>query len=91
MTCVSESISSKVVEESDLQEGEVICNRCNGRRVIRTDKPSSWRVLFKEVEEVCPKCWGEGKLDWVENVVGKPRPFRGSSSLCSISSSSYSA
>lgn len=40
-----------------LNDGEIYCDLCkqNGRYV----------------NEMCPKCKGTGKLDWVENVVGK--------------------
>ena len=40
-----------------IKEGEVICNKCNGTGYDE-----------KEVF-ICNKCLGEGKLDWVSNVV----------------------
>ena len=44
-----------------LKKGEVHCDKCAGSGVI-------------EKFEVCTKCNGEGKLDWVEAVVGKKKP-----------------
>jgi len=85
------SLSSKIVEESDLEEGEVICNKCSGKRRIETDKPKWWRLRLSEIESLCPKCWGDGKLDWIENAVGKKRPFWTRGSGSSISSSSLSS
>jgi hypothetical protein len=60
------------ITEKDLKEGEVICNKCEGG--------GSWPQLFLEEEDArfyrCPKCYGEGKLDWIYAVTGKPpEPF----------------
>jgi len=37
-------------------------------------------VNFKHIkfqmDAECPKCYGEGELDWVENVVGKRKSIR---------------
>ncbi len=85
------SLSSEIVEESELEEGEVICNKCNGKRRIRTDKPKWWQLRLTEIESLCPKCWGDGKLDWIENAVGKKRPYWGHVSSSSPSSSSLSS
>ena len=43
-----------------LKKGEAHCDRCAGSGVI-------------EKFTVCPKCHGEGKLDWVEAVIGKKK------------------
>lgn len=46
----------------NLKPGEVICTRCNGKGIFINKyfgKPS------------CPKCNGIGKLNWIENIVGK--------------------
>jgi hypothetical protein len=54
-----------------LNPGEVLCNECNGTGDHGYTKPSenihSWLI-------VCRKCHGTGKLDWIENIVGKPSP-----------------
>ena len=86
----SSSLGSEI-RESDLEEGEVICNKCNGKRKIETDKPKWWQLRLTEVESLCPKCFGDGKLDWIENAVGKKRPYWGHVSSSSPSSSSLSS
>lgn len=39
---------------------KVVCSKCGGKGK-------------KRFEWLCPKCLGEGRLDWIENVVGKRR------------------
>ena len=55
----------------DLEKGEVICNLCKGG--------GSWPRLFLEKESAyyytCPKCHGDGKLDWIDNASGGKRPL----------------
>lgn len=46
-----------------LEEGEVFCDRCNGTGIVDNTKGSGTYN--------CRKCLGTGKLDWIENVVGK--------------------
>ena len=47
-----------------LNPGEVKCNECNGIGTTLHDPYS-----------ICNKCHGTGKLDWIENIVGKlPKP-----------------
>ncbi len=41
-----------------LKDHEMICSKCDGQG-------------YDEALIKCPKCLGDGKLDWVENVVGK--------------------
>jgi hypothetical protein len=52
------------ITEKDLKEGEVICNKCDGEGVIL-------HYIPEVMDYTCPKCQGCGKLDWIENVVGK--------------------
>ncbi len=47
-----------------LEKDEVICNKCNGSGLSSKNNSA-----FQ-----CAKCHGAGKLDWVENVVGKNPP-----------------
>jgi len=47
----------------NLEEDEHICPKCNGNRVVCRKKDDVWII--------CPFCQGVGKLDWIENVVGK--------------------
>jgi len=51
--------------------GEMICPKCNGECQIEIE-------LFKSVDghivkmfDICSKCFGAGKLDWIENILGK--------------------
>jgi len=67
----------EVVEpEVILNEGDIICDTCKG-----------WgRVDGK----LCPKCFGNRKLDWIENVLGISCTTTTSSSTTSTCSSSCS-
>jgi len=51
------------VEKKELEVWEIICDKCHG-----FGKKPGTRL-------VCKKCGGEGKLDWVENIVGKRKNF----------------
>jgi len=49
--------SKEVVEpEVWLDEGDVICDICKG-----------WGRVERKL---CPKCFGNRKLDWIENILG---------------------
>lgn len=41
-----------------LEEWEMVCNKCEGCG-------GTW------IHTVCTKCQGKGKVDWVENIVGR--------------------
>ena len=45
-----------------LEEWEMLCNECGGCG----DDPSS-----NTFTTICPKCQGAGKVDWLENILGK--------------------
>ena len=47
-----------------LEEGEVICDKCNGTGEKTYE---GWGGL------PCDRCLGHGKLDWIENMMGKKR------------------
>jgi len=58
-------------KELVLEEGEIICDRCNGTGDAGDNQfPGAWRSW----EPTCNKCWGAGKLNWIENVFGKDHP-----------------
>ncbi len=58
-----------------LEEGEMICNKCDGG--------GSFPKKFASVKDPhflnCPKCQGKGIVDWIENIVGS-KPFIASDS-----------
>ena len=50
----------------DLKPGEVECDKCKGTRILYDfDNYDIGKY------NTCPKCKGEGKLDWIEVIVGK--------------------
>lgn len=51
-----------------LDEGEVECDRCEG---TGSTKHHNLRTISDNLMTMCPKCFGIGKLDWIEVVVGK--------------------
>jgi hypothetical protein len=79
----------KPIEKKELvlEEGEIFCDRCNGSGDAGDNKfPGAWRSW----EPTCSKCWGTGKLNWIENVFGKefPYPMNGTSGSSGINGSS---
>lgn len=47
----------------ELEEGEVICPRCNGTG-YDPNQGTYWPKQY------CKKCRGNKKIDWIENIVG---------------------
>jgi len=58
-----------------LEEGEVLCPQCIGTGKAGTVKEKGKPTYFTELG-TCDKCWGDGKLDWVDLIMGKPSPYR---------------
>jgi len=50
-------------KDIELKEGEIICDNCHGNT-----------KQYGESVTVCTKCWGTGKLDWIDLCVGKKHP-----------------
>jgi len=48
-----------------LKPGEIKCDQCNGTGV------TLYRISNSHHNGTCSKCYGSGKLDWIEVVVGK--------------------
>ena len=55
------------MKKLELLEGEMICPKCNGTGVYYNKYDISTFT--------CSKCLGEGKLDWIENIVGKQNKY----------------
>jgi len=51
-----------------LAQGEIICDKCNGTGEITNKSEFEFTYL---VFNVCLKCLGSGKLNWVEVIFGK--------------------
>lgn len=63
----------------NLEEGEIICDKCNGRGVNPIKNKFEFPIP-------CNKCQGLGKLDWIENIVGKKSTTFGTTSNSTYSS-----
>lgn len=48
-----------------LKEGEMICPKCKGIPIKKRLVENGWFFVF------CPGCHATGKVDWIENIVGK--------------------
>jgi DnaJ-class molecular chaperone len=59
-----------------LEEGEVICSRCNGEGFTAF-------VDIQQAQVTCPKCNGAGKLDWISNAMGeRPKSIPPNGNIC---------
>jgi len=52
-----------------LEDHEVFCPKCKG-----TGKGETWKSGEFEFTPECNHCLGEGKLDWLERIIGKKLP-----------------
>jgi len=60
--------------ELKLELGEVLCSKCKGETFIRyTEKRGNG---FYPMKQICDKCKGHGKLDWIENITGIKKPSK---------------
>jgi hypothetical protein len=61
-------ISKDIKERLGMKkEGLQFCSFCKGRRLVRTE--SKTLKFWKIPTNICPKCNGLGKIDWVRNVI----------------------
>ena len=60
-----------------LKTGEVVCDECKGNGSFYVAPQS---VSASSYRTNCYKCHGTGKLDWIENVVGKSNSSDGEDS-----------
>ena len=65
-----------MTEKFNLEENEYICDKCGGTGRVNNFNP--YHPYYSHRRKVfCPMCQGTGKLDWIENIVGKkPIVFR---------------
>ncbi len=57
-----------------LKKGEVKCDKCEGNGLAKKPKifrDSGGTYITIDMNHTCRKCKGDGKLDWIENIVGK--------------------
>lgn len=59
---------------TDLKEGEIVCNKCGGTKHIEVKRNPKKSGPYHPTE-MCPKCFGTGKLDWIENITGIKQKF----------------
>jgi len=59
----------------DLKDGEIICPKCGGSRILCT------KEYERTIIQMCTKCLGDGKLDWVERITGKNKQYYDSAQL----------
>ena len=56
----------------DEEAGEMLCSECHGEGFIIDEvgiKANDYRRI--PVKNICQKCLGAGKVDWLENICGK--------------------
>ena len=51
----------------DLKEDKIVCDKCRGtgRTEVRRN-----HLNYDYLTGTCHKCFGKGKLDWIENITG---------------------
>jgi len=59
-----------------LEKGEIICPECSGFGISEYIQEINIETYQSMIgKELCRKCQGAGKLDWIENLVGKENPL----------------
>ncbi len=54
-----------------LSEGEQFCKKCRGRGMVPNKSKEKFFPFSKRQFLICNICLGDGKIDWVEKVIGK--------------------
>ena len=56
-----------------LKEGEDFCKKCKGKGMVTIK--GKFRFIFSTKYHTlkCNVCLGDGKIDWIEKVTGKPK------------------
>jgi len=61
-----------------LKEGEVLCPHCKGsgfKYPPGNPKDPNYDSSDDYYSPRCTKCWGAGKLDWIDLIIGKRDPY----------------
>jgi hypothetical protein len=58
-----------------LNDSEILCDKCKGERFFSNEVKNSLGETIAIDSYFCYECFGTGKLDWIETIIGK-RPFR---------------
>jgi len=45
-----------------------VCQNCKGLGFLNKDE-------LIEIPDMCPDCFGKGKLDWIEKIIGAKKPW----------------
>jgi DnaJ-class molecular chaperone len=64
-----------------LEEGEEFCEKCKGKGITVVKLKALNMTLFRK-PLTCSECLGDGKIDWIEKVTGKPK--RAETDGCSV-------
>jgi DnaJ-class molecular chaperone len=57
----------------ELENGEVFCSKCKGRGLVPNRGRRFPSPMTAAKYLTCDKCFGDGKLDWIERITGKPK------------------
>lgn len=60
----------------NLKQSEVICDKCKGTGYDLKIPQVENNETYYQNHYPCDKCQGDGKLDWIEAVVGKKKSIR---------------
>jgi len=66
------------------------CNKCNGVGFVRHEAVDISNGTLVQRNGICTKCYGKGKLDWIEYIIGV-KPFISSSGTTGSSGPSKSS
>jgi len=57
-----------------LKEGEEFCKKCKGKGVVLAPGTFRHHPFTSKINKLkCNICLGDGKIDWIEKVTGKPK------------------
>ena len=86
-TELKETNPSTFSKEKTIENGYVDCDRCNG---TGNDNRDAGSARFPN-KQICQKCWGHGKITWLEQLFGKQPANQGNSGSFGTSGTSGSS